>query len=57
MKKSQTKPGDKETPRRLTLNRETIQLLNDPSLLDIVKGGGGQTTTVNAAGGGTESSC
>lgn len=56
MKKSQTRPGDKETPRRLTLNRETIQLLNAPSLLALVKGGGGQTTTGNANEF-TESSC
>jgi hypothetical protein len=26
-------------PRRLTLNRETIQILNDPALLELAKGG------------------
>lgn len=57
MKKSQSKPGEKEKPRRLTLSRETIQLLNDPSLLDLVKGLGVQTTTVNDVYTGTESSC
>jgi hypothetical protein len=58
VKKSQNKPGEKEKPRRLTLSRETIQLLNDPSLLDLVKGLGVQTTTAdNVFTDGTESSC
>jgi hypothetical protein len=29
----------KGMPRRLTLNRETIQVLDDPALLELAKGG------------------
>lgn len=39
MKKSLKKEG--ERPRRLTLSRETIQILHDPSLLALAEGGTG----------------
>ena len=50
MKKSPENQREKK-PRRLTLHRETIQLLEDPALLEAARGGTyeaarGQTTTV-----------
>jgi hypothetical protein len=45
MKKSQSKPGEKEKPRRLTLSRETIQLLDDPARLKLAGGGSGNGET------------
>jgi hypothetical protein len=39
VKKSKAKDQDqKQTPRRLSLNRETILILNDPALLEIPRG-------------------
>jgi hypothetical protein len=49
MKKSQIKPGDKEKPRRLTLNRETIQLLDHPGL-SVVIGGMGDPVATSSMG-------
>lgn len=37
MKKNKTK-GQEQKPRRLSLNRETIRALNDPALLELVRG-------------------
>ena len=34
-----------EKPRRLTLSRETIQILNDPALLQLAEGGNGAQAT------------
>lgn len=33
------KNAERERPRRLTLSRETIQILNAPSLLELAQGG------------------
>jgi len=39
MKKNKTRgPEHKQKPRRLSLNRETIVVLNDPALLELVRG-------------------
>lgn len=38
MKKKTTKDQEQK-PRRLRLNRETIRLLNDPELRELVRGG------------------
>jgi hypothetical protein len=41
MKKNKTKDQEqKRKSRRLSLNRETIQVLNDPALLELARGGG-----------------
>ena len=37
MKKTQ--PASQRKPRRLSLNRETIQVLDDPALLGLARGG------------------
>jgi hypothetical protein len=42
MKKNTTK--NQEQARRLSLNRETIRVLNEPVLLEFAKGGGPTTT-------------
>jgi hypothetical protein len=40
MKKNQTTNQEqKRKPHRLRLNRETIQILNDPALLELARGG------------------
>lgn len=39
MKKESKKPGDHQKLRRLVLNRETLQLLDDPASLRLVGGG------------------
>lgn len=39
MKKNLKKDQQRETPRRLSLNRETLQSLDDPSLLEKAEGG------------------
>jgi len=40
MKKKTTKDQEqKRQPHRLSLNRETIRILNDPALLEIARGG------------------
>ena len=40
MKKNKTKDQEqKRKPRRLSLNRETIQILDDPALLEPARGG------------------
>jgi hypothetical protein len=36
------KKDKKETPRRLMLSRETIQILDQPSLLELARGGDGE---------------
>ena len=41
MKKKTRDQEQKQKPRRFTLNRETILILNDPALLELVKGEGG----------------
>jgi hypothetical protein len=38
MKKNKMK-GQEQKPRRLSLNRETIMVLNDPALLELARGG------------------
>lgn len=43
MKKNGTKDQEQK-PRRLSLNRETIQVLNDPALLELARGGGSGPT-------------
>jgi hypothetical protein len=51
MKKNKNKMKDQEQkPRRLSLNRETILILNDPALLGLVKGEGTtlQTSVLNS---------
>ena len=42
MKKTQPALQRKQ---RLSLNRETIQVLNDPALLELARGGGSDTLT------------
>jgi len=42
MKKNTTKNQDQT--RRLSLNRETLRLLNDPALLELARGGRPQPT-------------
>lgn len=44
MKKTQ--PALQRKPRRLSLSRETIQVLNDPALLELARGGGPDGTTL-----------
>ena len=40
MKKNKTKGQEQSRkPRRLSLNRETIRILNDPALLELARGG------------------
>jgi hypothetical protein len=40
MKKNKTKDEEqKRKPRRLSLNRETVLVLNDPALLELARGG------------------
>lgn len=40
MKKNKTKDQEQSRkPRRLSLNRETIRILNDPALLELARGG------------------
>jgi hypothetical protein len=40
MKKNETTDREKNRkPRRLSLNRETIQVLDDPALLELARGG------------------
>lgn len=39
MKKSPEHQGDRKKPRRLTLSRETIKILENPVLLELAKGG------------------
>ena len=52
MRKNRIKDQEKNRkPRRLTLNRETIQILDDPALFGVA--GGGQWS--NTGGGGTGS--
>ena len=51
MKKRTKNQEQKQKPRRLSLNRETILILNDPALLGLVKGEGGgtlQTSVLNS---------
>lgn len=45
----------KEKPRRLTLNRETIQVLDDPALLERARGG--QPAELVIGGGTTHGPC
>lgn len=57
MKKNLTRHNaERERPRRLTLSRETIQILNDPSLLERARGGtvAGDTYDPVLSGTGTE---
>ena len=39
-----THPALRQKPSRLSLNRETIQVLNDPALLGLAGGGRSDTT-------------
>ena len=48
MKKNTTKD---QKPHRLSLNRETIQALNDPALLELAQGGVVTDITGMSAGG------
>ena len=48
MKKNRTKDQEQK-PRRLSLNRETIQALNEPALLELA--GGGRDSDGLSAGG------
>jgi len=43
VKKNTTK--NQEQTRRLSLNRETLRLLNDPALLELARGGRVDSTT------------
>ena len=44
MKKNKTKNQEqKQRPRRLSLNRETIKALDEPSLLELARGGHGDS--------------
>jgi hypothetical protein len=43
MKKNKAQEQNRNS-RRLSLNRETVRLLNEPALLEFAKGGGGGTT-------------
>jgi len=44
MKKNKTKDQEqKREPRRLSLNRETVRVLNDPALLALARGGEPET--------------
>lgn len=56
MKKNLTRNNaERERPRRLTLSRETIQILNDPSLLELAQGGNGTGASYDPVSGtGTE---
>ena len=56
MKKNLTRNNaERERPRRLTLSRETIQILNDPSLLELAQGGTGTGASYDPVSGtGTE---
>jgi hypothetical protein len=48
MKKNKTKGQEqKRKPRRLSLNRETILVLNDPALLELARGGTGYNSHLN----------
>ena len=44
MKKTQ--PALQRKPRRLSLSRETIQVLNDPAVLQLARGGVSDDTTL-----------
>jgi hypothetical protein len=50
MKKKMKDQEQKQKPRRFSLNRETILVLNDPAILALARGGGGtlQTSVVNS---------
>lgn len=43
--KKNLKTQEEKKPRRLTLNRETVKLLDDPALLRTARGGDGGITT------------
>ena len=45
MKKNKTKDQEQNRKSRLSLNRETIRILNDPTLLELAGVGGGTSGT------------
>jgi hypothetical protein len=52
MKKNKTNDQEQNrNPRRLSLNRETILLLNDPALLELARGGTDGTSSQGGGGG------
>lgn len=60
MKKNKTKDQEqKRKSRRLSLNRETILVLNDPALLELARGEWCPTgsITIHTAGCGSDESC
>lgn len=49
MKKNRAQDQEQK-PRRLTLNRETIQALDDPTLLELVRGGTSRCHALTTSG-------